>query len=69
MRRLLHGERRLDKAQELRCEYDAGASIRGLARRHELSYGTVRTLLLQAGTTLRGRGGRRARLNTPGEAR
>lgn len=48
---------RADLAGNLRAVYEAGASIRTLATTHGLSFGTVRGLLLEAGATLRGRGG------------
>ncbi|WP_030672249.1 helix-turn-helix domain-containing protein [Streptomyces sp. NRRL B-1347] len=57
MAEVLSGDRRREKARDLRVTYEAGASIRSLAARSGLAYGTVRKLLLEAGTTLRGRGG------------
>ncbi|BBY00425.1 transcriptional regulator [Mycobacterium seoulense] len=42
---------------ELRNAYEGGASIRTLAARTGRSYGSVHSMLLQAGTTMRGRGG------------
>jgi hypothetical protein len=50
-------EARLTLARQLKGEYYSGASIRGLAREHDLSYGTVRNLLLLADSRLRKRGG------------
>ncbi|MEU0878247.1 helix-turn-helix domain-containing protein [Lentzea sp. NPDC005914] len=41
----------------IRREYEAGKSIRALSRKHGLSFGTVRALLVEAGTRLRGQGG------------
>lgn len=40
----------------LRREYEAGASIRALSHRHRLAFGTIRTLLMEANTQLRGPG-------------
>ncbi|MPZ81913.1 MAG: transcriptional regulator [Actinophytocola sp.] len=34
-----------------------GSSIRELAEAHKLAFGTVRTLLIETGVTLRSRGG------------
>jgi transposase len=42
-------------------DYYAGSSIRNLAARHRLSYGTVHALLLDVETQLRPRGGARRR--------
>lgn len=36
--------------------YETGSSIRTIAKRFEVSYGTVRTMLISAGVTLRPRG-------------
>lgn len=47
--------------ERLRAEYYAGSSIRNLADRTGYAYGTVRKLLLDAGTKLRKRGGGRPR--------
>lgn len=44
-------------ALDMKRDYDAGASLRGLAAEYERSYGTVRNLLLEVKTTLRSRGG------------
>ncbi|EMF31097.1 transcriptional regulator [Streptomyces gancidicus BKS 13-15] len=54
----LTGRARKEQARELRGRYEAGETIRGLAAAAGSSYGLTRTLLLEAGTTLRGRGGR-----------
>ncbi|GAA3888653.1 hypothetical protein GCM10022243_61930 [Saccharothrix violaceirubra] len=40
----------------LRKEYEDGATIRELGLRHKLSFGTIRTLLVEAGTRFRARG-------------
>ncbi|WP_424983709.1 helix-turn-helix domain-containing protein [Labedaea rhizosphaerae] len=42
--------------QALRLQYEQEASVRELARSSGYAFGTVRTLLLEAGTVLRGRG-------------
>lgn len=42
---------------ELRYAYEGGASIRNLAASTGRSYGSVHSLLLESGTTMRGRGG------------
>ncbi|MEU0275976.1 helix-turn-helix domain-containing protein [Streptomyces sp. NPDC006307] len=55
----LRGENRARVARELAEGYDAGSSIRALASGADLSYGTARTLLLEAQVKLRGRGGSR----------
>lgn len=56
----LRGEDR-DKARSAAQQsYDGGASIRDVAAEYGLSFGLVRTLLLEAGVTLRPRA-RRAR--------
>lgn len=51
---------RLRGAMMLRREYENGASIRVLSEKHQLSYGTVRSLLVEAETRLRGQGGAHA---------
>jgi hypothetical protein len=43
--------------QELRSAYEGGASIRTLVARTGRSYGSIHSMLLESGTTLRGRGG------------
>lgn len=60
-RKRIKGRERVAVARTLRQAYDAGATIRRLAEDRDMSYGTVRTLLLEAKTQLRGRGGRVAR--------
>ncbi|MCV7379993.1 transcriptional regulator [Mycobacterium alsense] len=42
---------------ELRNAYEGGASIRTLAATTGKSYGSIHSMLLESGTTLRGRGG------------
>nr|WP_279626991.1 MULTISPECIES: helix-turn-helix domain-containing protein [Mycobacterium] len=42
---------------ELRNAYEGGASIRTLVASTGRSYGSIHSMLLQAGTTMRGRGG------------
>lgn len=56
-RRLSDEETRTALGDELKAAYLAGASIRELAVEHDLAFGTVRTLLLEAGVALRARGG------------
>lgn len=55
---------------QLKRRYEAGTSIRELAARYRVAFGTVRTLLLEAGVPLRSRGGpnHRRRDREPGEA-
>ncbi|MCC9686934.1 helix-turn-helix domain-containing protein [Streptomyces sp. MNU103] len=60
-RRRLKGTERTKVARALGLEYEAGATIRSLAADRDMSYGTTRQLLLEAGVRLRGRGGRVAR--------
>jgi hypothetical protein len=42
---------------ELRRAYEGGASIRTLVATTGRSYGSVHSMLIESGTTLRGRGG------------
>jgi hypothetical protein len=42
---------------ELRNAYEGGASIRTLVASTGRSYGSIHSMLLQAGTTMRSRGG------------
>ncbi|PWI16058.1 hypothetical protein DI272_19200 [Streptomyces sp. Act143] len=60
------GPERKAFGERLRADYYAGSSIRNLADRTGYAYGTVRKLLLEAGTKLRKRGGGRVR-PVPGE--
>jgi hypothetical protein len=55
----LTGDARKKKQAALKARYEAGESIRALATTDNLAYGTVRNLLVQAGVTLRSRGGAR----------
>lgn len=48
---------RTELAGNLKTAYEAGASIRALASAHDLTYGMARTLLVESGAVLRGRGG------------
>ncbi|MBP5906854.1 transcriptional regulator [Streptomyces sp. LBUM 1478] len=57
----IKGPERQAIARNLGKEYNAGATIRGLATERSMSYGTVRKLLLEAKVQMRGRGGRVAR--------
>ncbi|WTW95459.1 helix-turn-helix domain-containing protein [Streptomycetaceae bacterium NBC_01309] len=55
-RRDVRGEEREQLRQVLAIGYRAGASIRALGAAHDdLSYGLTRTLLLEAGVTMRSR--------------
>jgi len=51
------GVQRGKLAADLKKSYDSGVSIRTLAASTGRSYGFIRGILLEAGTTLRGRGG------------
>lgn len=51
------GTDRRNLAGQLRRKYERGSSIRELAGEHGRSYGFVHTMLNEAGTTLRPRGG------------
>jgi len=42
---------------ELRNAYEGGASIRNLVATTGRSYGSIHSMLVESGTTLRGRGG------------
>ncbi|MFJ3274131.1 helix-turn-helix domain-containing protein [Streptomyces sp. NPDC086776] len=55
----LKDKERSRKRRDLAEAYRAGASIRSLATWMDMSYGTARTLLLEANVKLRGRGGAR----------
>ena len=57
----IKGPERAAVARDLAAEYASGATIRYLADDRNMSYGTVRKLLLEAKARLRGRGGRLAR--------
>ncbi|MCP2097415.1 MULTISPECIES: helix-turn-helix domain-containing protein [Actinosynnema] len=52
---------RIKAAQQLRGDYEKGASIRDLAKKYKLPYGTVRAMLVTAGTALRKCGGSKPR--------
>ncbi len=52
-------DRRREVGLKLKKKYDKGLSIRNLSAESTLAYGTVRLLLLEVGTELRSRGGRR----------
>lgn len=51
------GQPRSQLGTEFKHRYESGASIRALARTSGRSYGFVRTVLTEAGTRLRARGG------------
>ncbi len=53
----LNGPKREELARRLRIDYEAGATIRTLSEEIGRSYGCVHRLLLEAGATLRQRGG------------
>ncbi|MEH0402926.1 helix-turn-helix domain-containing protein [[Kitasatospora] papulosa] len=55
----LAGPEREARARVLADSYTAGASLRALAEVHDMTYGTVRQLLLDAKVQLRPRGGAR----------
>ncbi|MFG2404199.1 helix-turn-helix domain-containing protein [Streptomyces brevispora] len=57
----LRGDGRATMGRSLAEKYVAGASIRAVAEGADLSYGTARTLLLEAKVALRSRGGARPR--------
>lgn len=57
-RRTAFTQRRRDELHTaLPAEYLEGASIRQLAAKHGISYGTVHAMLTRTDTKLRGRGG------------
>jgi hypothetical protein len=51
------GPDRAAMAEDLKCRYDAGESIRALALATGRSYGFIHRILTEQGVTLRGRGG------------
>lgn len=57
-RQILRGAERMETARDLRVRYEAGATIQTLAKETGHSLYRTRTLLLDAGTTMRPRGGR-----------
>jgi hypothetical protein len=57
--RRLTGTAREDTREDMRADYEAGDSIRVLAREYGCSYGLSHRLLQEAGTTMRSRGGTR----------
>jgi hypothetical protein len=64
-RNIDHGEISMKKVtqsrekvlRELRSAYERGASIRSLVASTGRSYGTIHSMLLESGTTMRSRGG------------
>ncbi|MCI3271427.1 helix-turn-helix domain-containing protein [Streptomyces cylindrosporus] len=58
---VLRGERREEVARRAAELYLAGCSIKSTGRQIGRSYGATHTLLLEAGVTLRPRGGMRTR--------
>jgi hypothetical protein len=53
---------------ELRNAYEGGASIRNLVATTGRSYGSIHSMLLESGTTLRSRGGPNHRRRQPTRA-
>ncbi len=51
------GAERAALARDITARYIAGASIRSLATRYDLSYGFVHTLVSESGVPFRPRGG------------
>ena len=51
------GEARAAMIAEVEARYRAGASIREIAKHYERSYGWVHGLVIDAGVTVRSRGG------------
>ncbi|MFJ4741065.1 helix-turn-helix domain-containing protein [Streptomyces sp. NPDC088775] len=51
------GAARSELAADFKKKYDAGASVRAIAEEQRKSYGFVHTLLGEAKTTMRSRGG------------
>lgn len=60
---VLRGEKRLAAAKEAAGFYDQQRSIRDIAEHTGRSFGVVRALLLEAGVTLRPRGGAYRKVN------
>lgn len=61
------GQARRELSDSLAHRYRSGESIRALATSTDRSYGFVHRMLVEAGVTLRGRGGptRRRRVEVP----
>ncbi len=55
--RRITGPERDSISEDLRKQYEAGASIRALAEQTGRSYGFVHGVLVDAGAAMRGRGG------------
>lgn len=53
------GKERYDLAEKMRADYEAGASLRDLAKIYYRSYGFVHALLIEHGVGLRHRGSSR----------
>ena len=62
----IKADARTNLAAELRRKYEEKRTIRSLAEEHSLSYGTTHTLLAEAGTEFRPRGGANGRGQTGG---
>ncbi|NNJ04180.1 transcriptional regulator [Streptomyces sp. PKU-MA01144] len=54
----MKGDARTTVARRAADLYEQGSTIKGVAQEISRSYGNTRTLLLEAGVTLRARGGR-----------
>ena len=59
--RRVMGSERDELGGQLKTRYDAGESIRDIADDLNRSFGFVRNVLVEAGVTLRGRGGNNRR--------
>jgi hypothetical protein len=68
-RTVLKGERREEVARRAAELYVQGCTIQSTARQIGRSYGGTRDLLLEAGVTLRPRGGVRTRFGSSDRAR
>ncbi len=53
----LSGTARETTREDMRADYEDGASVRELAREYGRSYGQTHKLLREAGTSMRDRGG------------
>lgn len=64
----LSGTAREDMREDMRADYEDGASVRDLAREYGCSYGRTHKLLREAGTTMRDRGGVQGRKRATADA-
>ncbi|HEY2763377.1 MAG TPA: helix-turn-helix domain-containing protein [Pseudonocardiaceae bacterium] len=53
----LRGDQRIEIREQFKAAYERGATVKELAEATGRSYGSVHKLLVEAGTTFRGRGG------------